>query len=170
MKYIPPFGKYVTPLVVEPFTGNDFSLGGPALGERYVPVSQAATNMDAQLLEERTPLVFKDLELVPSTTYRFAKGSEPVVYVEIYDPALKGETAPYVGVLYNIIDRKTSQPVYSSNTILVNDFVQHGNPVVPVGFKLSVGQLQAGDYRVEIKGRDSMGNVSTVRSADFSIQ
>jgi hypothetical protein len=48
--------------------------------------------------------------------------------------------------------------------------VQHGNPVVPVGFKLSVGQLQAGDYRVEIKGRDSMGNVSTVRSADFSIQ
>jgi len=39
-----------------------------------------------------------------------------------------------------------------------------------VGFKLPVDKLQAGDYRFEIKGRDAMGNVSTVRAADFSVE
>jgi hypothetical protein len=164
------FGKYVVPLVVEPFSGNDFSLGGPALGESFVPVSQLATNMDAALLEERTPLVFKGMELVPSTSYRFAKNSQPMVYVEVYDPALKVEPVPRVGVLFNIVDRKTNQQIFSSNTMLINDFAQPGNPLVPVGFKLPIEQLQAGDYRFEIKGRDAGGNVSTVRTADFSIQ
>ena len=129
-----------------------------------VPVSQLTANMDAALLKERTPLVFKGMELVPSTSYRFAKSDQPVVYVEVYDPALKNPEPPRVGVMFNIIDRKTNQQVFSSNTILINDFSQPGNPLVPVGFKLPVDQLQAGDYRFEIKGRDAMGNVSTVRS------
>jgi hypothetical protein len=42
--------------------------------------------------------------------------------------------------------------------------------LVPFGLTLPVEQLQAGDYRFEIKGRDSAGQVSTLRSADFSIQ
>ena len=45
------------------------TLGGPALGESYAPVSQLTANMDAALLEERTPLVFKGLEFVPSASY-----------------------------------------------------------------------------------------------------
>jgi VWFA-related protein len=164
------FGKYVVPLVVEPFSGDSLSLGGPALGDTFAPVSQHAANMDAELLEERAPLVFKGMELVPSTSGRFAKSAQPVVYVEVYDPALKGPDRPRVGVMFNIIDRKSNQQVYSSNTILINDYAQAGNPLVPVGFKLPVDQLQAGDYRFEIKGRDEIGNVSTVRSADFSVQ
>ena len=164
------FGKYVTPLVVEPFSGDDISLGGPALGEKYVPVSQLTANMDAALLEERTPLVFKGMQLVPSTSYRFAKSAQPVVYIEVYDPALKQPEAPSVGVMFNIIDRKDNKQVYSSNTLLINEFSQPGNPLVPVGFRLPVEKLPAGDYRFEIKGRDRMGNVSTVRTAEFSVQ
>jgi hypothetical protein len=164
------FGKYVAPLVVDPFPGDTLSLGGPALGDSFVPVSQLTANMDAALMEERTPLVVKNMQLVPSPSYRFAKTSQPVVYVEVYDPALKGERPPYVGVLYNIIDRKTNQQVFSSNTMLVNEFLVPGSPLVPVGFKLPIDQLQVGDYRFEIKGRDQMGNVSPARTADFSIQ
>jgi VWFA-related protein len=164
------FGKYVAPLVVEPFSGKDLSLGGPALGETFRPVSQSAANMDAALLEERTPLVFKGMELVPATNYRFARSAQPVVYVEVYDPVLKDPMPPRVGVMYNIIDKKTNQQVFSSNTILINDYSQPGNPLVPMGFKLPVDQLQVGSYRFEIKGRDAMGNVSTVRGADFSVE
>jgi hypothetical protein len=164
------FGKYVIPLVVEPFSGNDLSLGGPALGDSFRSVSQSTANMDAALMEERTPLLFKSMELVPSTSNRFAKSAQPVVYVEVYDPALKSSDPPRVGVLFNIIDRKNNQQVFSSNTVLINDYAQPGNALVPMGFKLPIDQLQAGDYRFEIKGRDGAGNVSTVRSADFSIQ
>jgi VWFA-related protein len=164
------FGKYVVPLVVEPFTGDSLSLGGPALGQGFLPVSKLTANMDAALLEERTPLVFNGMQLIPSTNYRFAKSAQPVVYLEVYDPALKNQEPPRVGVLYNIIDRKTNQSVVSSNTILINDYTQPGNPLVPIGLKLPVDQLQAGDYRIELKGRDAMGNVSTVRAADFSVE
>ena len=164
------FGKYVFPLVVDPFTGSDLSLGGPALGDRYVPVSQATTSMDTNLMEDRTPLVFKGMQLVPSTTYRFAKSTQPVVYVEVFDPALKDEDNLRVGILFSIIDRKTNQKVYESNTMLVNDYAQAGNPLVPVGFKLPIEQLQAGDYRFEVKGRDADGNASTIRSAEFTVE
>jgi hypothetical protein len=93
-----------------------------------------------------------------------------VVYVEVYDPVLKDREVYRVGVQFNIIDRKNNQQVYSSNTILINEYSQPGNPLVPFGLKLPVEQLQAGDYRFEIKGRDSAGNISTLRTADFSIQ
>jgi hypothetical protein len=93
-----------------------------------------------------------------------------MVYVEVYEPELKGGLVPRVGLLFDIVDRKTNKSAYSSNTILINDFIQPGNPLVPFGFKLPVEQLQAGDYRVDIKARDDEGNVSTMRSADFSIQ
>jgi hypothetical protein len=115
-------------------------------------------------------MVFKGMELVPSTSYRFARSSQPVVYVEVYDPALKQPEAPAIGVMFNIIDRKDNKQVYSSNTLLINEFSQPGNPLVPVGFRLPVEKLPAGDYRFEIKGRDSAGNISTLRTADFSIQ
>ena len=164
------FGKYVLPLVVEPFSGNGLSLGGPALGEKFLPISQLTANMHAALLEGRKPLMFKGMELVPSTTCRFARSAQPVAYVEVYDPALKSSPPPRVGVMFKIIDRKTNQQVYSSQTILVNDYSQPGNPLIPVGIKLPVEQLPPGNYRFEIKGRDAMGNVSTVHSADFSIE
>ena len=164
------FGKYTAPLVVEPFTGSNLCLGGPALCDQFLPVSQLTANMRTVLHEERTPLVFKGMELVPSTSYRFAKSAQPVVYVEVYDPELKSPAPPSVGVLFNIVDKKTNQPAYSSNTILIDDYARSGNPLVPMGFKLPVERLQAGDYRLEIKGRDSSGHVSTVRSADFSIE
>ena len=52
----------------------------------------------------------------------------------------------------------------------IDELVQRGNPLVPVGLKLPIDQLQAGDYRLEIRGRDSMGNASPVRSADFTVE
>jgi VWFA-related protein len=164
------FGKYVTPLVVDPFSGSDLCLGGPALGAGFLPVSQLAAKMDAALLEERTPLVFNGMQLVPSTDYRFPKTAQPVAYVEVFDPILKDPTPPRVGVTYNIFDRKSNQNVFSSGTILINDYAQAGNPLVPVGVKLPVDKLPAGDYRLEIKGLDAVGNTSSVRVADFSVQ
>lgn len=164
------FAKYEVPFYVQPFTGANLSLAGPAMGEKFIPVSQLAASMDAALMEDRTPLVCKGMELVPSTSYRFPQKSPAMVYVEVYDPALKSDPVPRVGLLFNIFDRKTDKQVFSSNTMLINEYIQAGNPLVPVGFKLPIEQLQAGDYRVEIKARDELGNVSSMRGADFSIQ
>jgi VWFA-related protein len=163
------FGKYEMPLVVDPFSGKEFALGGPALSNNVVPLSQLNVNMDEALLEERPPLVFKGMQVVPSANNRFAKSEQPVFYVEVYDPLLKTES-PRVGILFNIVNRKTNQPAVSSNTVVIDEYVRRGNPLVQLGLKLPIDQLQAGDYRFEIRGRDSAGNASPLRSADFSIE
>jgi VWFA-related protein len=163
------FGKYEMPLVVDPFSGNELALGGPALSAKLVPVSGLTAGMDEALIEDRTPLVFRGVQIVPSTNNRFAKGAKPIFYVEVFDPLLQTE-APRVGILYNIIDKKTNQAVFSSNTVLINQFVLSGSPLVPVGVDLPVAQLQAGDYRLEVRGRDSAGNASLVRTAEFTVE
>jgi VWFA-related protein len=163
------FGKYETPLIVDPFSGNEFTLGGPALSDKLIPVTELTASMDEALLEEHTPLVYKGMQVVPSPNNRFEKVAHAFFYVEVYDPALRiGQ--PNVGILFNIFDRKSNQQVFSSNTMRIDELVQRGNPLVPVGLKLPLDQLQAGDYRLEVRGRDSMGNASPVRSADFSVE
>jgi VWFA-related protein len=163
------FGKYEMSLAVDPFTGNELTVGGPALSNKLIPESGLSAGMDEALIEERTPLVFKGMQIVPSTNNRFARNSKPVFYVEVFDPLLQTEE-PRVGVLFNIIDRKTNKPVFSSNTILINQFAQEGSPLVPVGLNLPMDQLQAGDYRLEVRGRDSAGNASQIRSAEFTVE
>jgi len=163
------FGKYELPLTIDAFSGNEFTLAGPALSNQLVPVSELSVSMDEALLEERTPLLFKGMQIVPSPDNRFAKSEQPVFYVELYDPILKRDL-PRVGVLFDIVNRKTNQQVYSSNTVPIDDYIQKGNPLVPLGLKLPIDDLAPGDYRFEIRGRDSVGHVSPVRSADFSIE
>lgn len=163
------FGKYEMPLVVDPFSGTELALGGPALSNKMIPVSGLTAGMDEALIEERTPLVFKGMQIVPSTNNRFAKDAKPVFYVEVFDPLLQTQD-PRVGILFNIVSRKTNQAVFSSNTILINQFVLEGSPLVPVGLSLPLDQLQTGDYRLDVRGRDSAGNTSLVRSAEFTVE
>lgn len=163
------FGKYVQPLVVDSFSGRELALGGPALGDRIVMLTPQATDMDEALLENNKPLIANGVQVVPSASNRFAKGARPVVYVEIYDPSLKTADAQ-VGILFKIVDLSTNRPLYSSYTLPVSHDAHAGKPLVPFSFNLPMDQFQAGSYRLEVWGRDSDSNISTVRSSNFSIE
>jgi hypothetical protein len=163
------YGKYETPLAVEEYNGKQFQLSAVALSDNMQPVSDLAQGLDAALLEERTPLLVQGLEVVPSPNNRFARDKKVALYVEVYASAPLDDQSPRVGILYDVIDTKTHQPVKSSNTILVNGFGRYGNPVIPVEVRLPVEELKAGEYRLEVRARDSEGNVSAVRSADFAL-
>jgi VWFA-related protein len=164
------FGKYEIPLSIDPYDGTRFHLSGLAFSTRVVPVTQLTSELDRQLLEERTPLVVGNNQFVPTSLNRFKRDERVGMYVEVYEPLLsKEDPSLRVGILYNVVDRNTNKEVYSSNTILVNDFVQKGNPVIPVGLALPFDKLQAGNYRLEVRARDSMGNVSPQHSADFAL-
>lgn len=89
--------------------------------------------------------------------------------MEVYNPLLTTGRVQ-VGIQVNIVDRKTQRPVYSSGMTPINQFAHPGNPLVPLNFKLPIETLSPGDYRMEVRGGDSDGNVSPVRRADFSIE
>jgi hypothetical protein len=166
------------PLVIEPYNGKQFQLSSVALSDKLTLVSELATSLDAALLDGKPPLVVKgsnngqaaDFQVTPSPTNHFRRDNKVALYVEVYEPALQAKSDDTrVGIVYNVVDRKTNQQVYRSPTMLVNGFAQAGNPVIPVGTLLPVDKLQAGEYRLEVTARDSAGNASPVRAADFTL-
>ena len=163
------FGKYVTPLIVDPFTGKQLALSGPAFGDKVMASPLTGAEVEEGLIEGSAPMVANGMQLVPSSSNRFKQGTQPVVYVEVYDPLLQS-SSPQMGILFNIVNGKTNQKVYSSNTLPINEFAHPGNPLVPVIFKLPIDKLPVGDYTVEIWARDSAQNVSPVQTGNFSIE
>jgi VWFA-related protein len=162
------FGKYVKPIIVDPFTGKQFTLSGPAFGDRVVASPLNAADIDQGLSQGKAPMVAGGMQVVPSSSNHFQQGAQPVVYVEVYDPLLESSN-PQMGVLFDIVNWKNNQKVYTSNTLPINEFAHPGNPLVPVIFKLPIEKLPAGNYGLEVWARDSDGDVSSVRTADFSV-
>ncbi|MBZ5544963.1 MAG: VWA domain-containing protein [Acidobacteriia bacterium] len=163
------FGKYEMPLVIEPFDGHKFQLSGLALSNHMQQVSQLAASLDEALLEERTPLVVKGVELIPSPDNRFKRDEKVGLYLEVYEPLMMNPYPPRVGILYDVVDRKTNQQVYASNTVPIDANAEKDNPVIPFGLILPLENLQAGDYRLEVRARDAAGNVSPLHTADFAL-
>lgn len=163
------FGKYVAPLIVDPFSGKQFTLSGPAFGDGYVPSPLRHDDVDQSLITGSAPMVANGMQLVPSSSDRFKATAHPLVYVEVYDPLLKSSN-PLIEILYRIVDAATKHKVYSSQVFSIGRYVQPGHPLVPVIFNLPVGSLAAGSYRMEIQARDSSGNISSVRAGDFSVE
>ena len=163
------FGKYVVPLIVDPFSADHLALSGPAFGDGFTPSPLAAADIDQGLVEGTAPLVANGMQMVPSSSNRFKQSSQPVVYVEVYDP-LVTHGGIYLGVLFEIVSQGSHQKVYSSNTIHIDSFVHTGTPLVPVILMLPTNKLPPGDYAIRIWARDSSGAISPAREGDFSIE
>jgi hypothetical protein len=164
------FAKYDAPLNITPFDGKQLELSGPALSDDFRPVNQLVASLDSELLEDQTPLVYRDSEVVPQPGNRFQRADKVAFYVEVFEPLMQSALAPRVGVLFNIVDRKTNQQVFSSNTIRVDTLARSGNPLIPFAFEIPMDKLQAGEYRLEVRARNSAGVASPIRTADFTLE
>jgi len=164
------FGKFEMPLVIEPYDGKKLHISGVALSNHFQQISQLTAGIDAALLEDRTPLVVKGVELTPSADNRFRHDEKVGMYVELYEPLMASPSPPRVGVIFNLIDRKTNQQVYTSNTVLVDEFEERGNALIPVGVMLPVENLKPGDYRLEIRARNSAGMASAQQVTEFVLE
>jgi VWFA-related protein len=161
------FGKFETPLSIDSFTGTQFGISDVALSREMRSTSQLTASLDTALLEERTPLIVKGLEIIPTPDHRFTKQEKITLYCEVYEPDRIVNDLPRVGIIEDLFNRQTKQRVWTSNTILVNDFALEGNPVIPVALFVPVDSLQAGEYRLEVHALDSNGHKSPTRSTDL---
>jgi VWFA-related protein len=161
------FGKVEIPLSIGPFTGKQFALSDLALSHEVRPTSQLSADLGSALFEERTPLIFRGMEFVPTPDHHFAEHSKFAMYCEVYEPQHIVNGFPRVGIIVDIFDKKTNQRVFTTNTILVNDFATEGNPLIPVAIFVPVEALHTGDYRMQVQARDSLGKASPVRQTEF---
>ena len=164
------FGKLAVPLAIDPYSGKQLSLSALALSNQFVSVSSLATGLDSALLEDRTPLVVRGLQIIPSASNRFKKTDTAAVYLELYDPALLAPSPPKVGVEMRVTDRKSGEKKLDVGIPDTANAIQPGNPVIPLGLKLPVASLAPGSYRVELRAMDAQGVSTSFHSADFEVE
>ena len=164
------FGKIGSPLTIEPYDGKQFVLSSMALSKEIRRVADEATGMDAQLMEDHTPLVTKGMEIVPAATYRFKKTDTAAIYAELYEPLLTGANPPQVGIELKVIERKSGQQKFDTGLASAQSFMKTGNPVISLGLKLPVNTLEPGSYRAELTAVDSAGRSAKARTADFEVE
>ena len=163
------YGKFEAPLQIDPYDGKQFTLAGVALTNSATRVSDIPSGLDAQLLEDRTPLVVQGLQIVPSATNRFKRSDNVILYTEIYDPLLTSADPPRVGFGYHIYERASNKEVLFSGLVAADGFIQKGNPVVPGGLMVKVKDLQPGSYRLVLQAADTANNHSPNRTVDFDV-
>jgi hypothetical protein len=161
------FGKYATPLVIDAFDGKTFSLSGVALSNQLQRVSDLGSGLDAELLADRTPLLVRGLEIVPSGSNRFKKTDQVVLYAQVYDPRMADQNPPAVHVAYRVVDQKTGKVVLSTGAIDESRFAEKGKPVIPVALKVPLENVPPGTYRIELQAAEMGGASSQVRMVNF---
>ena len=163
------FGKYETPLAIDPFDGKTFTLSALALSNQVQPAGLGGA-LEADLLSDRMPLLLKNMEVVPSASNHFKRTDSVALYAQLYDPGLATATPPAVRVSYVIVDMKSGKPIAGGKDIDPSVFSEKGSPVLPVGLKIPVDQLPPGVYRIEIQGSDGSGVRTAVRQVDFNAE
>jgi hypothetical protein len=163
------FGKFESPLQIDAYDGKSMSLGGIVLTNSATRVSDIPTGLDSILLEDRTPLVVKGMQVVPSATNRFKRSDNVVLYTEIYDPLLASDKPPKLGFGYHVMDRATNKELLFTGAIPADDFVKKGNPLVPAGMVVKVKDLPPGGYRLVLQAVDGANNHAPNRTVDFDV-
>lgn len=164
------FGKLEVPLVIDPYDGTQFSLSALALSNDMHRLSDQPAGIDADLLEDKKPLVVRGTQIVPSATNHFKKTDNTAIYAEVYAPSLVGTNPPKLAVELRIVDPKTKEQKMTSGMLSISSEMPTGSPLVPVGLKLPIASLTPGSYQVELRAQDSAGNSTKVRSADFEVE
>ena len=163
------FGKFESPLHIDPYDGKTLSLSGVAMTNNATRISDTPTGLDSALLEDHTPLIVKGLQIVPSATNHFKKTDNVIMYAEIYEPLLTGDNPPKVAFAYHILERATNKDVMFTGAMPADDFIQKGSPVIPTGLKVNVKDLPAGSYKLLVQAVDSAKHNAPNRVVDFDV-
>src|SRR5579863_6082618 len=136
------FGKLEAPLVIDPYADKQFSISAVALSNSVRRTTEISTDLDSQLLEDRTPLLVQGMQISPSASNHFKKTDGAAIYAEVYEPLLKGDNAPDVGYELVIVERQSGTEKFHVGGRVPKG--SNGNPVIPVGLKLPVAMLDPG--------------------------
>jgi VWFA-related protein len=163
------FGKFERDLKIDEYDGKLLSLGGLVLTASMRKLMDSSASIDAMLLEGRTPLVVKGMMITPSATNHFKNTDNVAVYTEVYEPVLTSSKPPVVAASYHLFDLGTGKLVYSTGSARLDNLIQEGSTMIPVGMSVKVRDLSPGRYRLVMTAVDSAGYHATNRSIDFDI-
>jgi len=164
------FGKYETPLAVDTYDGKKFTMSAIVLSNTLLRTGDPSSTLDSALLGDRTPLVVKGLEVVPSSSNHFKSTDSVIMYAQLYDPHGADASPPDIMAGYRVVDIKTGKNVFSAGPMDADAFRQKGSTIVPVGFKVPLKDVPPGSYRIDVQSGETGGSLSPIRSVMFDVE
>ena len=164
------FGKMESPLLVDAYDSQKFSMSGVALSSEMHKVNALDSNLDAALLADKTPMIVGGIEMTPTASNVFRTDGPGAFYLEIYAPSLVEDKPHKVALQMVIFDRKTNQQKIKSGNLDMMQYAHAGSPLIPVGLRIPAKELSAGSYRAEFQAADDAGHLTVVKSANFDVQ
>ncbi len=160
------FGRLEMPWAVDARMPGELALSSLVLSRETHPAAELG--LAGSLVEDSTPLIAANVEVVPSGSNRFVKSEPGFFYCEVYaaDPAS-------ARVRVRVIDRKTGEP--KSDSGFLNLDLPKSSPgdgdshAIPAASMLPISELAAGSYQLEVTAEDSNGK-QVKRIVDFEIR
>jgi len=163
------FGKTEVPLAIEPYDGKKLTVSSLAFG--YIRSADAG-GLEAALIEDRTPLVVENFQIVPTGKIAFKTTQKPSVYVEVYEPMLLAAELPKdlgIALQVRVLDAKTGEAKVDSGKFRIANPTEGGNPVIRYGANIPLAKLEPGSYRLEFSAWDT-GGATFQRIAEFQVE
>jgi hypothetical protein len=160
-------------LTVPDFWNGELTASTVIVAERIEPLAAPLT---PQQQRER-PYALGSLEIFPVTEMKFKKAAELQTFMLIYNPKTDSANKPDVIVEYNFYAKSGGAEKFFNKTTPQNLNAQTLPPQfdVAAGHQLQAGQgvplasFPEGDYRLEIKVTDKLGNKSVTRDVNFTV-
>jgi VWFA-related protein len=167
-------GRLDTPLKVEPWDAQAFSLSGLALSKNVHPANDMLGGLGSELLDDRVPLIVNGVQITPTGSNRFKKSEKGYIYAEMYEPALavpdqKESAVPAFGIRMELLDPKTGTVKKDFGLTRLKTPPLTGNPTVPMGLILAAPDLDAGAYQLRITAMDEAGH-QFARTTDILLE
>jgi hypothetical protein len=160
------FGSVEKMLDIEPWNGDVLAVSGIALSVKDYPVTGIAAELENGMLEGHRRLASKGRSIVPMGGTGVAVGQNGLFYFEVYEPRTGNPPALRI----RILDRATGDEKNDSGVMNTAEWVQAGNPTIPIALNLPASNLPAGSYTLEIRVIEAEGQATAMRSMDFEVK
>lgn len=161
------FAKMAAPLAIDSRDNNHLAISGLVLCREFHNAD--SQNPGTALFSDRTPLVSRGTQFVPSATTRFKTTDTAGIYFELYEPRQQPTLPTSLQFRLRVFERTLGELKSDSQPVSVA-LSNWKDPTIPIGLKIAVDKLPPGSYRVEVNASDTTGGSPLVRNADFEVE
>ncbi len=160
-------------VTVPDYWNGDLATSSVIITERIDPLPAPLTPQQ----QVDRPYALGNMELVPAVSLKFSKKAELATFILIYNPKTDSSNKPDVTVEYNFYEKSAGAEKFFNKTSPQN---LNAQTLPPTFDMVAGGQLQSGqavplasfpegEYRLEIKIIDKLGNKTITRDVNFSV-
>ena len=159
-------------LNVPDYWNGDLTTSSVIVAQRIDPLPAPLTPQQ----QADRPYAFGSNEIIPQTEMMFPKSAELQTFFMVYNPKLDSANKPDVVIEYNFYSKSAGAEKLFNHTNPQNfnaqtmpQFDAAAGHQIPGGLGVPLASFPEGDYRLEIKITDKIGNKSVTRDVNFTV-